>query len=130
MDRNVTIPEPLAQSLHTIATQRGISIEALTEQVLVAGMAALQATPGTTDAHPEGSNRTLLLPPLRLEFWSLADTDPMSDQIVHLGTLHPAPLPDGFVFTMPSPIIAAAPVPTRTLVPVDDTLDTGTSHAD
>jgi hypothetical protein len=129
MDRNVTIPEPLAQSLHTIAAQRGISIEALTEQVLVAGMAVLQATPGTTDAHPEGSNRPLL-PPLRLEFWSLADTDPMSDQIVHLGTLHPSPLPDGFVFTMPSPIIAAAPVPTRTLVPVDDTLDTGTSHAD
>lgn len=129
MDRNVTIPEPLAQSLHTIAAQRGVSFEALTEQVLVAGMAVLQATPGTTDAPPAGSNRPLL-PPLRVEFWSLADTDPMSDQIVHLGTLHPAPLPDGFVFAMPSPIIAAAPVPTRTLVTVDDTFDTGTSHAD
>jgi hypothetical protein len=129
MDRNVTIPEPLAQSLHTIATQRGISIEALTEQVLVAGMAALQATPDITDTPPSASNRPLL-PPLRFESWSLADTDPADDQIVHLGTLHPSPLPDGFVFTMPSPIIAAAPVPTRTLVPVDDTLDTGTSYAD
>jgi hypothetical protein len=129
MERNVTIPEPLAQSLHTIAAQRGISIEALTEQVLVAGMVALQVTLDTTDTPPVGSNRPLL-PPLRFESWSLADTDPTGDQIVHLGTLHPSPLPDGFVFTMPSPIIAAAPVPTRTLVPVDDTLDTGTSHAD
>jgi len=129
MDRNVTIPEPLAQSLNTIAAQRGISFEALTEQVLVAGMAVLQATSDTTDAPPAGSNRPLL-PPLQVESWSLADTDPTSDQIVHLGTLHPSPLPNGFVFTMPSPIIAAVPVPTRTLVPVDDTFDTGTSHAD
>lgn len=129
MDKNVTIPEPLVQSLHTIAAQRGISFEALTEQVLVAGMAALQATPDTIDVPPSASNRPLL-PPLRFESWSLADTDPVDDQIVHLGTLHSAPLPDGFVFTMPSPIIASAPVPTRTLVPVDDTFDTGTSHAD
>jgi hypothetical protein len=129
MDRNVTIPEPLAQSLHTIAAQRGISFEALTEQVLVAGMAALQATPDITDAPPSASNRPLL-PPLRVESWSLTDTDPTNAQIVHLGALHPSPLPDGFVFTMPSPIIAAAPVPTRTLVPVDDTFDTGTTHAD
>lgn len=137
MDMVITIPEPLAHTLRAIATQRGISAEAMTWQMLVAGLATLQAAPDAAEAPTQAVANCPLFPPLRFEAWSLPPLDPTDEQfdstderIVELGTLHSAPLSDGFVFTMPSPIIASSPVPMRSLVLPKDTHDTGPSNAD
>lgn len=100
MTITVTIPEPLEQTLHTLAAERGIPAEVLAQEVLLAGIAALQKDIET----PAPVN---LLLPLRFETWTLEDTVQCED----LGALHPTPLPDGFAFNEYSPVIASGPVP-------------------
>jgi hypothetical protein len=88
MDITLTIRGPLAESLRRLATQRGVSVEALGEEVVIAGLVAVAPT-------GEGDSETLYLGSL-----ALPPTHPLR---LRLPIVAHGPIPQYTVEILPPP---------------------------